>query len=557
MTSKVADVAPRSFAFIFPMASGHINPSLPVARTLVQQGHHVHYLCRQPMRDAIEDTGAKFHLDIEELTELYDGREPFLFGALPDVQRELGLENDSMIQAVYKLREIMTEMMLPGAIRWLQKIHAHAVVCCPLMNTEAVCAANVVGVPCVGIFTTAGPGSSVAAMTEFLASAGLTPEGILEERSQFQPLTDCLRRLEANYGLRLNVDDGFRPLGQMPNVINSALTLVTTSELLQDPMTPELEKVYNDAGSNIVCVGPLLDKEGAKRAAGHKFTHVTPDVEHEATETDPLLLLMAAKALGRKVIYVSMGTVITGDSNHFGWTGRLEVNGKPTSVSGKELCQAAWGGAFDAFGSSTADDGPLLLVSLGPQADALDENLQPPPNACCRPVMPQVDLLKAGVDLFLTHGGQNSFTEALSTSTPMVVCPGFGDQPVNARKAVGLGVGLQVERPMQELEYATAAAVEYRKSTSAALEEVFVNAAFKIECERCAEDLRAAGGVPRAAQLILDLASHSNTTPSLPRLLGQTGQAVASNVRAAEKTAINGLAGNISKACMHRDPACV
>ena len=55
----------RSFAFIFPLASGHINPSLAIARSLVQQGHDVHYLCREQMREAIQDTGAVFHSDIE------------------------------------------------------------------------------------------------------------------------------------------------------------------------------------------------------------------------------------------------------------------------------------------------------------------------------------------------------------------------------------------------------------------------------------------------------------------------------------------------------------
>ena len=59
----------RSFAFIFPLASGHINPSLAIARSLVLQGHDVHYLCREQMREAIEDTGAMFHSDIETQPE--------------------------------------------------------------------------------------------------------------------------------------------------------------------------------------------------------------------------------------------------------------------------------------------------------------------------------------------------------------------------------------------------------------------------------------------------------------------------------------------------------
>ena len=47
----------------------------------------------------------------------------------------------------------------------------------------------------------------------------------------------------------------------------------------------------------------------------------------------------------------------------------------------------------------------------------------------------------------MTHAGQNSFTEALSAGTPMVACPGFGDQLANAQRVERLGVGRQVPRP--------------------------------------------------------------------------------------------------------------
>ena len=65
------------------MASGHLNPSLPMARLLLQQGHQVHYLCRapasgrrsvgaseglsaqEPMREAIEGCGASYSSAVE------------------------------------------------------------------------------------------------------------------------------------------------------------------------------------------------------------------------------------------------------------------------------------------------------------------------------------------------------------------------------------------------------------------------------------------------------------------------------------------------------------
>merc|ERR1712151_492303 len=247
--------------------------------------------------------------------------------------------------------------------------------------------------------------------------------------------------------------------------------------------------------------------QGAVRAAGHKFKD-----HHENKHDDPngraaLLRLQEARNAGRKVVLVSMGTVITGDSPDFGWDVKPPREGasdERQGLTGRELCQAAWGGAFHAFGAygTDAEQAPLLLVALGPQPAALGE-LQVPDNALCAPVLPQVDLLKAGIDLFLTHGGQNSFTEALSSGTPLVVCPGFGDQPANAQKAVDMGVGLKVDRPDcdpgQERETVTA----YRAEVRAALLAAFGNASLKAGALACSKSLKAAGGVPRAVEIVL------------------------------------------------------
>merc|ERR1712039_196766 len=128
----------------------------------------------------------------------------------------------------------------------------------------------------------------------------------------------------------------------------------------------------------------------------------------------------------------------------------------------------------------------------------------PPANAICVPALPQVDLLKAGIDVFLTHGGQNSFTEALANNTPLVVCPGFGDQPVNAQKAVDMGVGLKVDRPDPDAGHEIEAIVAYRADVKAALLEVFGKPEFQQRATKCGDNLRRAGGVPRAVQLVLE-----------------------------------------------------
>ena len=50
----------------------------------------------------------------------------------------------------------------------------------------------------------------------------------------------------------------------------------------------------------------------------------------------------------------------------------------------------------------------------------------------------------AKADVFITHGGSNSFHESLLMGTPVVVVPFFGDQPLLARSAQELGVGINL-----------------------------------------------------------------------------------------------------------------
>merc|ERR1712110_1393603 len=183
-----------------------------------------------------------------------------------------------------------------------------------------------------------------------------------------------------------------------------------------------------------------------------------------------------------------------GDFEGVGWEGRtVGADGLPRGLTGRELCRGAWSGVFDAFGAETAEEGPLVILALGPQPNALGE-IAPPPNSICAAEVPQVDLLKAGVDVFLTHGGQNSFTEALANKVPVVVCPGLGDQFLNAQKAVDMGVGLKVDRPDPDAGHEEDAAAAYRADVAAALRAVFASSDFKAMAVKRGENLQSAGG---------------------------------------------------------------
>jgi len=501
--SSTASSMPKSFAFVFPMASGHINPSLPIARGLVERGHQVHYVCAQQMRKAIEDTGAVFHAQIDVEPELYEGRAPDAFGALGSLQQEHGLQGDSISLVRLKLTSVQLELQIPGMLRLLREIGAAAVVYDPLFNVEAALAAKTIGIPAVPLLTIAGPGCWENMLAERFKP--LTPEDVDIAVTQCAPNIAAVERIRKKYGIDLDLGLP-RPFAVLPGVAAAqGSCLVTTSSDLSDPMSHALQEAYASHGLEFEFVGPLLDKPGAVR--GGVFLNKAEECCQEPCSDDIVERVRAARTVGRAVVMVSMGTVITGSVPQYGWEGRIvDPDGRAHGLTGREICRAAWTGAFDAFGAASADEGPLLVVGLGPQPDPLGD-LTVPPNAICAQTLPQVDILKIGVDVFLTHGGQNSFTESLAQGTPVVVCPGFGDQVINSRKAVDLGVGLKVDRPDPRVGEELAASERYRSDVRDALRSVYSEERFKQAAAECAERLRLAGGVEKSINLVLAVAS--------------------------------------------------
>lgn len=118
------------------------------------------------------------------------------------------------------------------------------------------------------------------------------------------------------------------------------------------------------------------------------------------------------------VVYISLGTVIKG------------------AVSFFQNC-------VDAFRGENMD----VIISVGQKFD-VRKLKGVPSNVHIYKSVPQLDVLKIA-DVFVTHGGMNSVSEALVYSTPMVVIPFVSDQPVNARCIEKLGIG-------KKLEYSTA-----------------------------------------------------------------------------------------------------
>src|SRR5262245_21227153 len=80
------------------------------------------------------------------------------------------------------------------------------------------------------------------------------------------------------------------------------------------------------------------------------------------------------------------------------------------------------------------------IVSKDPQADriTLGDNMHGDA------FLPQTSII-GQVDLVITHGGNNTTTEALHFGKPMIVLPLFWDQYDNAQRVQEVGAGLRLD----------------------------------------------------------------------------------------------------------------
>ncbi|GLP78534.1 glycosyl transferase family 1 [Mycobacterium antarcticum] len=81
-----------------------------------------------------------------------------------------------------------------------------------------------------------------------------------------------------------------------------------------------------------------------------------------------------------------------------------------------------------------------FIVSKGPQADQITL----PDNMIGAQMLPQTKVIPQ-VDLVISHGGNNTTTEALHFGKPLIVLPLFWDQYENAQRVAELGFGVRLD----------------------------------------------------------------------------------------------------------------
>ncbi len=135
----------------------------------------------------------------------------------------------------------------------------------------------------------------------------------------------------------------------------------------------------------------------------------------------------------------------------------------------------------------TLADAPVrVVVSMGPQHD----QLRLAGNMSGAEFLPQVSVLPQ-VDLVITHGGNNTVTEALWFGKPMVVLPLFWDQYDNAQRLHETGFGVRLDTYGHAPEELTGA-----------LDTLLADRALHERLARVSAGLQAAPGTAIAADVV-------------------------------------------------------
>jgi MGT family glycosyltransferase len=137
-----------------------------------------------------------------------------------------------------------------------------------------------------------------------------------------------------------------------------------------------------------------------------------------------------------------------------------------------------------------ADSPNRFVVSKGPRADELDL----PDNMWGEGRLPQTSIIPE-CDLVITHGGNNTTTEALHFGKPMIVLPLFWDQYDNAQRVHELGFGVRLPTYAFQDE-------ELRGAVDRLLSED----ALRARMDAIGRTIRSHDGTERAADLIESVA---------------------------------------------------
>jgi MGT family glycosyltransferase len=221
-----------------------------------------------------------------------------------------------------------------------------------------------------------------------------------------------------------------------------------------DPL-PELEFLHASRDLNLY-VFPQVADYTDRRPLGETWRRLDSSVRATDGEVE-LPPEMADRPTGSSLVYLSLGSLGSAD---------VELMRRLVAVLG--------------------DTPHRYVVSKGPQ----HADYELAPNMWGAEFLPQTKIVPQ-VDLVITHGGNNTTTEAFHFGKPMVVLPLFWDQYDNAQRVDETGFGIRIPT------YAFA-----DDQLRGAIDGLLADTGLRGRLARNGAEIRARDGVAKAAELI-------------------------------------------------------
>lgn len=393
----------------FP-AEGHVNPTVGLVKELTSKGEQVTYYCVEKFRERMEGAGAEVRtyedfLDqelINKATAAGRGRAASNTDPLTFVEFLLHKSHD-LFKTI--LPQVQHE-------KYDYVIYDH-------MCITGWMVAETLGLPKIGSCTS----FALHPDMDHPMKKMIPPERYVEFNRKME---EWVRQMKSEYDFDLSFLQN--PVGIFCHPVD--MTIVYTSAFFQ-PHSEMFDGSYHFVGPSIT---------SRKDAPEFPVSALT----------------------GRKVVYISMGTVFNQQKEYY------------------EMC-------FEAF----KDVDATIVMAVGKHTD-LSEFSSFPDNFIVKSYVPQLEVLQY-TDVFFTHGGMNSTSEGLYYGTPLAVIPVSADQPFVAQRVSELKAGIVLN--LNEVSPALL------RETA---EKLLTDPSFKQHAEKIGSSFREAGGAPKAAGVILE-----------------------------------------------------
>jgi zeaxanthin glucosyltransferase len=262
-----------------------------------------------------------------------------------------------------------------------------------------------------------------------LISAGVHHADVVLGHPSALPVGDEVYGSPSQWPVAFSPDaEALRQLRLLCERVRDDFTLQWNDALLQlDPAAPPSSDAFTETGDVLLLNYPAELHDAARTAMLPEHAFLGSAVRSEAD--DPEVTRWLAESDDAPLVYVSFGSF-------------LSVRGDVLARVAEALRGLGVDAAAGTAASGPAASGLRVAIAVG-ATDAAE--LGPIPDSwLVRSFLPQVTLLGHAA-LAVTHGGNNSVTEAMTAGVPLLVLPFSTDQFAGAAALDAAGFGLSLD----------------------------------------------------------------------------------------------------------------